>query len=163
MSIINWTTLSVLWWSLILYTDSIDHLEGVQFICGRPSDEWRKKMSEESNRLQVFCGKAHWDIFCPSIVVIQTVQLLYLNHYCVRTFEFCMIQQACNQRCRAMMHRRDSFESPLISEGSLFTFPAAAGQINRLERGESLYTYKNAGPVGREFGRKLLKLLLSTL
>lgn len=53
-----------------------------------------------------------------------------------------MIERLCNQRCGAMMHHRDSFESLLISEGSLFTFPAAAGQINRLERGESLYTYK---------------------
>lgn len=56
------------------------------------------------------------------------------------------------------MHRRSSFESLLISEGSLFTFPAAAGQINRLERVASLYTHKTIGPVGiKNLGGKVIK------
>ena len=56
-------------------------------------------------------------------------------------------------------------ESLLISEASLFTSLTAAGNIDQLKRRESLYahTQKNsAGPVARNFRRKLIKLLLST-
>ena len=63
------------------------------------------------------------------------------------------------------MRRRDGFESPLISAASLFTSLSAAGQINRLERGREdihIQQQQERGKNGREFGRKLLKLLLST-
>lgn len=64
-----------------------------------------------------------------------------------------MIQRVCNQKMLGHdAPQRDGFESLLISKVSLFTFPTAAGQINRLERGECLYTYKNSGPVGRNLG-----------
>ena len=124
---------------------------GVQYVGAW--EKKKKKKSEDPNKLQDLGAKAHRDIFCYSIVVIQTVQLLYLNHYCVGTSEFWILfpvryGRFRNQRCRATMHRRNSFESLLISEGSLFTFPAAAGQINWLERVASLYTYKTTGPVG---------------
>lgn len=58
------------------------------------------------------------------------------------------------------MHHGDSFESQLISKASLFTSLTAAGQINRLERGESLYVRrkKNLEPVGKEFWKKVIKI-----
>lgn len=105
-------------------------------------------------------------ILCSSLVVIPSVLLLHVHYYCLNFWVLnssSRMIQLVKSKMPATMQCRDSFESMLISKASLFTFLTAAGQINRLESKESLYTYKEAGPVGRAFGRKLWKLLLSTL
>lgn len=88
MSLINRITLSEMWWS----QNTSHYFKGVQFICGRPRDEWKKKCVRNQIGYGISVEKHIETYFVPPLlsyklcsfyILIITVSELLSSESCI--------------------------------------------------------------------------------